>query len=251
MRGYEDRREQYSQIITAAQWRFHHQRRSQPQITTFISHYPAPTRWRRSPRWPSCHMSPTCVSVLHADAVSPAPLLCKPVNLFLCSSTKNPQKTGRCFVWGHSALLEMCLSICLPHLKQRSREGTCGGGLGALKSTCLTNCGSSVESVAQRAAASSAAGVDTAACGRQRMRHDGRARQKGDLHPRGKHWGVLQSKCVFNVQRLERISLLLWHPALLLWDGLCLFIYPFINYISERRNNFKLLAHVGLFSVFI
>lgn len=49
MRGYEDRREQYSQIITAAQWRFHHQRRSQPQITTFISHYPAPTRWRRSP----------------------------------------------------------------------------------------------------------------------------------------------------------------------------------------------------------
>lgn len=79
----------------------------------------------------------------------------------------------------------MCLSICLPHLKQRLREGTCGGGPGALKSACLTNCGSSVESVAQRAAASSTAGADTAACGRQRTRHDGRARQKGDLHPRG------------------------------------------------------------------
>lgn len=79
----------------------------------------------------------------------------------------------------------MCLSICLPHLKQPFQAGTCGGGPGALKSACLTNCGSSVESVAQRATASSAAGIDTAACGRQRMQHDGRARQKGDLHPRG------------------------------------------------------------------
>lgn len=37
IRGYEDRREQYSLIITASQWRFHHQSLSWPQITTFIS----------------------------------------------------------------------------------------------------------------------------------------------------------------------------------------------------------------------
>lgn len=159
MRGYEDCREQYSQIITAAQWRFHHQRWSQPQITTFISHYPAPTRWRTSPRWPSCHMSHMCVSLLHADAASPASL-CKAVNLFYFFLLKKKKTTtGRCFDWGRSALLEMWLDISLPHLNQSFREEeTCGGGLLALKSACLTNCGSSVELVAQRAAATSAVG---------------------------------------------------------------------------------------------
>lgn len=55
----------------------------------------------------------------------------------------------------------------------------------ALKSACLTNCGSSAETVAQRDAATSAAGFDTAVCGKQRMRHGRKARQKEDLHPTG------------------------------------------------------------------
>ena len=113
-----------------------------------------------------------CVACSHAVPTSPALTPCKIVKVL-------PPKKRGC-----SALLEMCLS----HLRQ---EGTCGGGLVALKSACLTNCGSSAESVAQRGAATSAAGFDTAAYGRQRMRHEGKARQIEDLHPTGEPlWSV-------------------------------------------------------------
>lgn len=196
MRGYEDRREQYSQIITAAQWRFHHQRLSGPQITTFISHYPAPTRWRTS--HPN-GLPVTWNTYAHLCSMQTLRHLhCRYANQLICSCVLPPQKnppknnTAGCFVWGYSTLLEMCLGICLSHLRQRFlQEGTWGGGLVALKSACLTNCRSSAESVAQRDAASSAAGFDTAACGRLGMRHEAKARQKEDLHPtRETLWSV-------------------------------------------------------------
>lgn len=153
----------------------------------------SPNTMKKKPPWPSCHMEHVHTSVLHAHTASPALPLCKPVNVFLCSSTpKKKKKKAICFVWGCSALLEMFLSICLSHLRQHFlQEGTCGGGPVALKSACLTNCGSSAESVAQRDAATSAAGFDTAACGRQRMQHEGKTRQKEDLHPTGETlWSV-------------------------------------------------------------
>lgn len=75
-----------------------------------------------------------CVACRHSP-------LCKPVHVFWSSSTqkkkKNNPKKPVCFVWGCSAPLEMCLGICLSHLRQRFlQERTCGGGPGCFK-VCL------------------------------------------------------------------------------------------------------------------
>lgn len=89
MRGYEDRREQYSRTITAAQWRFHHQRLSRPQITTFISHYPAPTRWRKSPHGlPVTWNTYTHLCCMHTLRH----LHCRCANQLMCSCVLPPQK---------------------------------------------------------------------------------------------------------------------------------------------------------------
>lgn len=167
IRGYEDHREQYSLIITASQWRFHHQSLSWPQITTFISccySLPNPkTRRNKSLMALLSHVMCTYIVItrLHVYVMSPVSVYmgrcARYVNLSLCF----PQKAG-CVVSGcNSALLKVCLCICLSHLEQCFvLEKTCGGGLFALKSMCLTNCGSSTESVSQRTTATSPTSFD-------------------------------------------------------------------------------------------
>lgn len=136
MRGYEDRREQYSQIITAETLKVSSSKTVRATNHHFHLSRSSPNMMKNKP--PMALLSHgtrahICVACRHSS-------LCKPVNVFWSSSTKKketPPKKPVCFVWGCSAPLEMCLGICLSHLRQRFlQERTCGGGPGCFK-VCL------------------------------------------------------------------------------------------------------------------
>lgn len=95
---------------------------------------------------------------------------------------------GECLVSAcNSALLEVCLCIGRSHLEQHFMLAkTCGGGLFALKSIRLTNCGSSTESLNEPGVHQASSGMNWFwfACGRLRMRHMGTDREtKGGFVP--------------------------------------------------------------------